>query len=46
MKILGSYPEKVTNHLQYSRLLGNKKALYKTMMLYYELVKKPTHFLP
>ncbi len=29
----------MTNHLQFSRAIGNKKALYKTMMMYYEKVK-------
>lgn len=35
MQILDKYPNKVTNHLQYSRLIGNKKALYKTLSTYY-----------
>lgn len=46
MQIFLKYPEKVTNHLQYSRLIGNKKALYKTMSTYYELSKKSSKFLP
>ena len=46
MKIYTSYPEKVTNHLQLSRLIGNKKALFRSMMTYYELTKKPPHFIP
>lgn len=46
MKIHTKYPEKVTNHLEYSRLIGNKKALYKTMSTYYELSKKNSRFLP
>lgn len=30
--------EKMTNHLEYSRLLGNKKALFCTMKQYYQLM--------
>ena len=29
--------DKVTNHLEFSRMLGNKKALFYTMKQYYEL---------
>jgi tubulin--tyrosine ligase len=46
MQVLDKFPEKVTNHLQYSRLIGNKKALYKTMSIYYQLSKKSSRFLP
>lgn len=41
-----TFPNKVTNHLQYSRLIGNKKALFRTMSTYYELSKKISKFLP
>jgi hypothetical protein len=32
--------KKITNHLEQSRTIGNKKALYKVMMLYFKIIKK------
>lgn len=36
----------MTNHLEVSRIIGNKKALYKTMMIYYDLMGLKSKYLP
>ena len=44
IKIVDKVPDKVSNHIEFSRMIGNKKALYKTMMTYFELLgEKPTY---
>ena len=37
---------KIANHLQFSKVIGNKKALYKTMQAYLNFKGVEDHYLP
>lgn len=37
---------KITNHLEYSRIIGNKKALYRTMQTYFDFKRKDNGYIP